>query len=92
MEIKFMILILAAAAFPILILIPAQVFLTLKGKNPVLQGLPALICVLGIMASLVYFPEQGGSRLLAVLYCILLLILCGTGWVIAWSIQKSNRS
>ena len=87
-----MIIILAAAGFPILILIPAQVLLTLKAKKPILQMLPPLLCILAMAVIMVLLPEEGILKLLTILYLILLLILCGTGWVIAWSIKKSRRS
>lgn len=92
MNLKTTILILAAAGFPILILIPAQVLLTLKAKKPLLQLLPPLLCLLAMAVTMVLLPEEGLWKLLTMLYLILLLILCGTGWVIAWSIKKSRRT
>ena len=92
MDLKTMILILAAAGFPIFILIPAQVLLTLKARKPMLQLLPPLLCILAMGAAMGLFPDEGILKLLIMLYLILLLILCGTGWVIAWSIKKSRRT
>ena len=82
--------VIGAAAFPVLILIPAQVFLTLRAKNTLFKFLPMLLCLLLFLAALL-LPGQGIHRLVAGLYGVLLLILCGAGWVIADSIKKSSR-
>ena len=92
MDFQAMILILAVAGLPIFILIPFQVLLTLKARKPVVQIIPSLLCTLGIVTVLVFLPDHDIFKLLVLLYLILLLILCGTGWVIAWSIKKAKRS
>ena len=87
----FSFIVIGAAAFPIVVLIPFQIFLVLKTKKTVLKATPLFICLLMMVLSLLFLPGQGILKILAVLYCILLCILCGTGWIIGDSILKSKR-
>ena len=91
MDIKSGILILLASAVPILVLIPMQILLILKGKRGMVKGIPMAISLLLLIGSLILLKGSGILQVVAVLYCILLLILCGTGWVIASAIRKSRR-
>ena len=79
------------ALFPIVILLPCQIFSVLKAKKPVYKLLPGSFCLLALVCAFLFLPEKSILKLLAVLYGILLLILCGIGWVIAYSVQKSRR-
>ena len=79
------------ALTPVLIFLPAQIFLTLKTKKVFLQLLPGGISLLICAAVFPFLPQDQIYLILLVLYEILLLILCGIGRVIANSIQKSKR-
>ena len=83
--------IMLAALFPVAVLLPCQIFAVLKATKPVLKLIPGFICFLILVFSWIILPENGVLRLLTFLYGILLLILCGIGWVIAYSVLKSQR-
>ena len=80
-----------AALLPVLILLPCQILAVYKSRSLLLRLLPGLISLLAFLFFMWILPQGSIFRILAVLYEVLLLILCGVGWVIAWSIQKSNR-
>ena len=91
MDMKIGVLILLASAFPILILIPLQIFLVLKSKHSSRKLIPMVCSLLLLAGSQILLKGSGILQMVFALYCILLLILCGTGWVIASAIRKSRR-
>ena len=91
MDIQTAVIILLASAFPILILIPMQIFLVLKSRRNSKKLIPIAFSLLLLVSSQVFLTGNGIQQIIAALYCILLLILCGTGWVIASAIRKSRR-
>ena len=81
------------AVIPVFMLLGAQIYLTLHKKALIWKLIPFGISIGGSLCLFLILPESapGVYRILITLYLILLLILCGIGWVIAASIQKSGR-
>ena len=92
MDYLFPALVIGAAAFPICILIPLQIYLSLHSGKLLLKMLPTVFSFAALLLCWAVIPMPEVLKLLSVLYCFLMLILCGAGWVIAYSIGKSKRT
>ena len=85
-------MIMLTALLPASFLLAFQIYSVLKKKKRAVKWIPGGICICFILFSLIFLRDKSLWRLIAVLYGILLLLLCGTGWIIAWSILKSSRN